>query len=331
MVSVVIPVYNGGSSICRAIDSVLGQSFSDYEIIVVDDGSSDDTGEKVKGYGGQVTYISQDNAGASVARNTGIAAASGEWIAFLDADDEWHEDKLSRQMALLERNSELKWCASNFVQTSGGRSSARIKIESLREVLGGRDYVEDFFFQASKNRCHIGTPTVVVHKSVLEKVGGFEVGRKRGQDVDLWWRIVYECPKVGFIAEPLATVHFDVADERLAKRRFEDKRGAEGRSLIKKHLKLAAEKGKLEEFRPFAKRILFNRLLITFYHGFKEDARAIVKEFSEFFPFYVRVGAYVLTVFPKLTSSVLQGVAYVRYKLGLEKGVNRRWVYGKKT
>jgi len=109
MVSVVIPVYNGGRSICRAIDSVLRQSFTDYEIIVVNDGSTDNTDEIVKGYGDKVTYIVQASAGASVARNAGIAASRGEWIAFLDADDEWHEDKLARQMDLLGRNSELKF------------------------------------------------------------------------------------------------------------------------------------------------------------------------------------------------------------------------------
>ena len=87
-VSVVVPAYNAGECIERAIESVLAQTFCDYEVIVVDDGSTDNTAEAVRKYGPKVQYIHQANAGVSVARNAAIAVAKGKWIAFLDADDE---------------------------------------------------------------------------------------------------------------------------------------------------------------------------------------------------------------------------------------------------
>jgi glycosyltransferase involved in cell wall biosynthesis len=93
-VSVVIPAYNAASVLPRAIESVLGQTSRPEEVIVVDDGSTDNTAQVATQYGPSITYIRQDNAGASAARNRGIAEATGEWIAFLDSDDEWLPPKL---------------------------------------------------------------------------------------------------------------------------------------------------------------------------------------------------------------------------------------------
>ncbi len=103
-VSVVIPTYNRAANVQNGIKSVLAQTFSDLEIIVVDDGSSDDTGKTLREvFGGQIRYYYQPNRGASVARNKGVEVARGEWIAFLDSDDLWEEDKLEWQFKALER------------------------------------------------------------------------------------------------------------------------------------------------------------------------------------------------------------------------------------
>ena len=115
-ISVVIPAYNCERYITRSIDSVLAQTRPVDEIIIVDDGSSDNTGEVVKRYGGKVRYIRQENAGASVARNTGIEAATGDWIAFLDGDDEWLPDKIKHQTELLSRNPNLVWVTGNYME-----------------------------------------------------------------------------------------------------------------------------------------------------------------------------------------------------------------------
>ncbi len=114
-ISVIIPAYNAGEYIARAIDIVLAQSRNADEIIVVDDGSTDNTSEVVAQYESKVKYIRQDNAGASVARNTGIEAATGEWIAFLDADDEWLPEKLKLQTEHLMRNGDLVWTTGNYI------------------------------------------------------------------------------------------------------------------------------------------------------------------------------------------------------------------------
>ena len=117
-VSAVIPAYNAEKYIERAIDSALAQSHLPDEIIVVDDGSDDGTGEVVKKYGESIRYINQENTGASAARNAGVKAAKNEWIAFLDGDDEWLSDNLESQMAILRRNKNLVWSTANFIRCS---------------------------------------------------------------------------------------------------------------------------------------------------------------------------------------------------------------------
>jgi len=106
-VSVIIPTYNRAEYVTHAIDSVLAQTYTDYEIIVVDDGSADNTKDVLLPYMDRIRYIYQENAGLSAARNTGIKAAKGDWIAFLDSDDEWLPGKLAVQMRAVERHPQL--------------------------------------------------------------------------------------------------------------------------------------------------------------------------------------------------------------------------------
>src|SRR5580658_1669327 len=103
LVSVIIPVYDREHCVKRAIDSVLAQSFKDFEVVVVDDGSKDGSLQILKSYGDAIHLICQKNAGAGAARNAAIRAARGRWIAFLDSDDEWRPDKLECQMRLVEK------------------------------------------------------------------------------------------------------------------------------------------------------------------------------------------------------------------------------------
>ncbi|MGB9128232.1 MAG: glycosyltransferase [Thiobacillus sp.] len=113
-ISVVIPAYNAAVTLPRALDSVLAQTWPAHEIIVVDDGSTDATGEVVKGYAGRVRYVRQDNAGPSAARNQGVAAASGEWIAFLDADDWYYPERLARHAQMITSDPTLDFLVGNF-------------------------------------------------------------------------------------------------------------------------------------------------------------------------------------------------------------------------
>lgn len=331
MISVVIPALDAGRFIGRAIDSVLAQIYRADEIIVVDDGSTDNTAEVVKSYGPKVRYIYQENAGDGPARNTGIAAAKGDWIALLDHDDEWLPEKLQLQMELLNRNPDLHWCATNFYKQSGTRRAIAGNPTAISKVLGNNDYFENFFTAIQKTGWHFMTSTMVIHREVFEQAGVFDSGWLRCADLDMWWRITYRFPKIGCLAQPLAVLHVDVQDVTSVKLALESKRGKDARKLMARHLEMAKEQGMLEEFKPLAKKLLCKSLITTVYHGFKTDARAIVGEFSEFFPWYWRTVTYVLTIFPKVTSAAAKTLAYLRYKLGLEREVTRRWFYPKKV
>lgn len=113
-VSVIIPTYNRAKYVTKAIDSVLAQTYKDYEIILVDDGSADNTREVLEPYMERIKYIYQDNAGVSAARNRGIRKAKGEWVAFLDSDDEWLPERLAVQMHQIKRNPRLVAHFTNF-------------------------------------------------------------------------------------------------------------------------------------------------------------------------------------------------------------------------
>jgi len=331
MISAIIPSYNAAPVICRAIDSVFAQTYSDYEIIVVDDGSTDNTAEVIKKYGGKVRYIYQNNAGASVARNTGIEAATGDWIAFLDADDEWLPDKLKLQTELLARNPELRWCASNRYQSDRKRRAVVCNVEVIEKALARTDYFENFFVAAARGILPIIPSVMMVRKSVFYEVGMFEPGRASGEDLDMWWRIAYLYPKIGYLATPMATIYLDVDNVVFTERRLSTKRGANARELITRHLQLAQEHSQLDSFRPYAKKLLCKSLITAIYYGYKTDSRITVKQFSDFFPWYWRFGTYLLTLTPNFTSFALRNLLYLRYLVGLEKQVSRRWLYTKNT
>ncbi|HML74100.1 MAG TPA: glycosyltransferase family A protein [Anaerohalosphaeraceae bacterium] len=204
-ISVVIAAYNAAATIERAVRSVLAQTRRADEILVVDDGSRDDTAQIAGQISKSVLVVRQANTGSSVARNTGIEAASGDWIAFLDADDEWLPDKLRLQEAFLDANPELVWGYSNFFAAHSG-------IISKKAVLPNRisdNDVFDDYLHAYCGGLYAWTGTLLIQKRVFEKTGLFEPGMKRGQDTDLWFRIAYLYPRVGYVSAPLAIYHRD--------------------------------------------------------------------------------------------------------------------------
>jgi glycosyltransferase involved in cell wall biosynthesis len=256
MISVVIPAFNAGGFIRRTIDSILAQTYRDYEIIVVDDGSADDTAEVVKSYGAKVRYIYQDNAGDGPARNTGIAAAKGKWIAFLDHDDEWLPEKLQLQIELVNKHPDLRWCGTNRYQSDGKRRMPVGDAETIRKELTKRGYFENYFGAVTKGLCPVITSTMLVHKEVFEQIGVFDSCWLRSADLDMWWRIGYRFPRIGYLPQPLVIVHLDAVNIVSAQYRLLSKRGEQARKLIAHHLELAKEQGRLEEFRPLAVKLL---------------------------------------------------------------------------
>lgn len=183
MFSVVIPVYNRAEIIETALDSVFAQSFNDYEVIVVDDGSTDDTGKVVKAYPKPVRLIRQNNAGPGKARNTGIEAAEGEYVAFLDSDDQWFPWTLSTYAQIVKK---YDWpsLASSSVRYFQGQSVPKdIERDSLR-AHAYKNYLE----AAGEGR-YIGSGRIVVRRQALEEAGGFATKNMNAEDHDLAFRL----------------------------------------------------------------------------------------------------------------------------------------------
>lgn len=195
-VSVIIPTYQHAHFVGQAIQSVLAQTYKDYEIIVVDDGSSDNTSEVLAEFGDQVTVIYQENRGLSAARNTGIRASKGEYVAFLDADDVWMPAKLEKQVPLFERNKRVGLICSDilFFDESGDRSSTAF--ETNRPQSG---MIHSVIFILS----FMPMPTVMVRRSCFDDVGYFDETLTSCEDHDMWLRISKKWA-VDFVNEPLA-------------------------------------------------------------------------------------------------------------------------------
>ena len=196
-VSVVIPAYNAEKWISQTIESVLAQDFKDYEIVVVNDGSTDCTKDIVSGYK-DVYCIDKSNGGQASARNVGIRAAKGKYVAFLDADDLWAPHKLRLQMELIE-SSGTKWCYSDCYVLEDATGIIRCKLSQLRKLHRGNVLVPLYL------GCFIGSPTPVVHRRIFDTVGYFDEDPRilRSEDWEMWLRIAAHFP-VEFVNQPLA-------------------------------------------------------------------------------------------------------------------------------
>jgi glycosyltransferase involved in cell wall biosynthesis len=182
LVSVVIPTYNYGKYVVETVENVLNQTYRNFEIIVVDDGSTDDTRERLKAYADRIRYVHQENQGCAAARNTGIQAASGEWIAFLDADDLWHPQKLEVQMAYLAKHPDIVLLAANHLEDlSGGWPAIDIDHELPAESISVEDIV---------TRSRFGPSCVLTRKDCFAESGAFDSSLAPGaEDRDMWIRI----------------------------------------------------------------------------------------------------------------------------------------------
>ncbi|MHC4926388.1 MAG: glycosyltransferase family 2 protein [Planctomycetota bacterium] len=252
-ISVVIPAYNSEATIGRAITSVLAQTRAADEIIVVDDGSLDGTVNVIRDFGKQVTLIQQDNAGASVARNAGIEEASGNWIAFLDGDDEWLNNKLELQVAHLLANPDLKWTTGNYYRCHCDQQHRQVSdmseqsIRDCRTFLSGREFFADYL-KAYSLLAKGHTDTMLIQRKLLIAAGLFLPGQKRMNDIDMWFRLAYIEPQFGFIFEPLAIYHLDV--ENSIVKAHTDWRMID--EFLGRHFKLAEKAKRLDAFNPCA-------------------------------------------------------------------------------
>ena len=195
-VSVVIPTYNYGRFIVEAINSVLAQTRPPLEIIVVDDGSTDETTAIVAAFGDRVRYIRQDNAGVCAARNRGVMESSSDLIAFLDADDTWEPTNLEKQLARFESAEEIG------LVHCGMREFADETGETIRLYLdGGEDGVADNLL-LWEGPMIVGPGAVTVSREAFDHVGGFDARMKVGEDWDFCYRVARSF-QIAFVAEPL--------------------------------------------------------------------------------------------------------------------------------
>ena len=192
-VSVIIPTYNRGWVIKEAIDSVLAQDYTEFELIVVDDGSTDDTSDVLDSYGDDIKVLFQKNKGVSAARNLGIAEASGKFIAFLDSDDLWLPQKLTLQIEFINQTPDALICQTEEVWI---RNGLRVNPKKRHKKPSG------MIFKPSLELCLVSPSAVVIQRSLLDRVGGFDETLPACEDYDLWLRISCRFP-VHLIDAPL--------------------------------------------------------------------------------------------------------------------------------
>jgi len=203
LVSVVIPTYNRSNLIADAMDSVNVQTYRPIQIIVVDDGSEDDTEQKVENWKSahahdvelSVQYVQQVNQGGNVARNRGIMETSGEFVAFLDSDDLWHPSKLEKQISVLTGDAEIGavYCGLQQVELESG------KVVEVNDRTFPQGNILD---QMLIHDVTAPTSTYVVRREVFDKVGCFDIGLQARQDWDMWIR-VSATYKIGCVPEAL--------------------------------------------------------------------------------------------------------------------------------
>lgn len=205
-VSIVVPVYNGERTLAATLDSVWAQTFGDFELLVVNDGSTDGTGALLAGQSDpRLQVIDGRHGGASASRNRGVAQARGEFVAFLDGDDLWTADKLARQVAALAATPDaaLAYSWTDLIDESG-----RIIQQGSHVVANGRVYP----LLASRNFLDCGSTPLIRRSALLEaaalvEAGPFDESLRGGEDWDLWLRIA---ERQAFVCVPAVQVHYRV-------------------------------------------------------------------------------------------------------------------------
>ena len=202
-VSVIVPTFNRRPMLDEAVESVLAQSFRNFELIVVDDGSTDGTASELAKYGSRLRLISQPRKGVAAARNQGVKIAQGKYVAFLDSDDLWLAKKLEIQTAFMKQRPEIKICQTEEIWL---RNGIRVNPKAKHRKPSGD------IFRPSLDLCLVSPSAVMMTKKLFETVGGFDESLPVCEDYDLWLRIaVSHC--VPLIHSPLVIKRGGHADQ----------------------------------------------------------------------------------------------------------------------
>ncbi|WP_370215822.1 glycosyltransferase family 2 protein [Idiomarina sp.] len=266
MFSVVIPLYNKELSIKNTIQSVLDQTYQDFEIVVVNDGSSDSSAAVVEAIEDhRIRLIKQKNQGVSAARNRGIQEAGNEWVAFLDGDDLWEKGHLQEISLMMQKFPNEKVFVTSFEYSDKRPMFRHPRSEPIFKV-------ENYFKEAMKESL-MWTSIVVVHKSCIEVVGGFNEELNRGEDLDLWARLArqYQVVKSGKV-----TAVYNISDGASL---------SKGKSDYERSILSKINLRGLKSFeRKYFKRMIVNRLKLDVKTlDFKEIFILLVKHNIEIF------------------------------------------------
>jgi glycosyltransferase involved in cell wall biosynthesis len=284
LVTVVITTFNAASFIGQTLDSVMAQDFKDFEVLVVDGGSTDETVGIVAAYPAPVRLVARGRLTKSAGRNVGIAAARGEYIALVDADDLWLPHKLTRQAEFLENSPHVQWVYSDcFILDHGNKQTSATW--SSRTALHAGDILEPLLLD-----CFVPSPTPMIRRSVFDEVGAFDESflRHEPEDWDLWLRIASRFP-AGLINEPLALlrVHPESLTAREDLRLTADGALAVVRRALDRNPSISAGKGKEALARWY---MCFGRGLAALGRG--REARTLLSRAIQANP--VQASAYLL-------------------------------------
>lgn len=204
-ITVIIPTLNRPQLTHRAVESVLRQSFKPLEVLIIDDGSNESSLNQLVGLlkGLPVDLYQKNNSGVSAARNFGAALAKGEWLTFLDSDDEWLEDKLTKQVEFLIQNPNYKiiHTEENWV-----RNGKPVPVHPKYKKQSGD------IFEVSTQHCSIGPSTVLIHRDLFESQNGFDENFPACEDFELWLRLTKD-HSIGLVDEPLIIKHAGHPDQ----------------------------------------------------------------------------------------------------------------------
>ena len=195
LVSVIIPTFNRWPMVGEAVESVLAQAAAGHELIVVDDGSTDETRRRLRDYGPRLTVLTQRRRGVAAARNAGVRHAVGRYLAFLDSDDLWRPGKLERQLDFMESNPRAKICQTDEIWI---RNGVRVNPRHKHRKPSGD------IFRASLELCLVSPSAVMMRRELFERVGGFDESLPVCEDYDLWLRISKDT-EIPLIPEALVT------------------------------------------------------------------------------------------------------------------------------
>lgn len=295
MITVVIPLYNKADCIATALDSVLVQTYQDFEVVVVDDGSTDEGAAIVERYADpRIRLIRQDNAGVSAARNKGIAEARGEYVAFLDADDEWSPEYIEVQFQLTEKYPQCDVFATNYEF----RGPSGNMVPTILRRLPSKD--EDFeltnyFEVAYSSHPPLWTSAVMVRKAALDSVGGFPVGVCSGEDLLTWARLIVKY-KAAFSMKSFAIYNLG---EGYDKKNLPPRRQDEGDPVGKELLDMYRENPHIVGLRKYLSHWHKMRASTAIRYGERKETLEEVRKSLCFNPFNFKVVIFaILAVFP---------------------------------